>query len=482
MSVEEQGKVQVPPELLISFFQEAKERLGDYVYDPTSNDDNNNHNGYIPIPLKEHQGSILNEQLIALNKVVDGYNNTRTNSTTAEEVTVQNVQDSLRLLGSIANNADNNTDNNADNDTESMSTNEKLKKAMKEMNDTARMAFCKSILASEYFWYQQQKKLQEQQEQEQQHGQQEQEDDNSGNAEMAMMIDYNKVKRNLYSNNGDGSHHGMVRQTILEFCGLCTTAIKIPQVITYIQTGKMSFFNDDKIVDNDSEANNDNNDVNDKKDTNVDSTTSPQQRISHLQQMILCALDYEPSYGAQEIQKRMVLAMNTSSNGDDDANKELKEAFATFSFTIQETTKEAMNINLKQHSTTLSDKKEGGVTRVVAVNYSEREIRNDGHLSSGNGEAPLNQRMEEQDEETQREQLQMAQKAAQLQKSILDELLGMHEEQRKVCLLDAKNAHEGFLKEAMALPASDRVVFMQNISTELQKKLLMYKLWESQRK
>jgi hypothetical protein len=475
----------VPVEVLISFFQNAKERLEKYTYDPQSSSSYGDGDEYIPIPMRNHQQYLLNEQIIVLNEVVNDYNNNSDNHSNI--ITAQDVQDSLRLLGSTTNSNTTNNDTSNDDDNNDQNKNEdqfkKATKGMKEMNDIARMAFCKSILASEYYWYQQQK--------------QKQVDNNvatsinnsvnvnsENNDHMVMMLDYKKVNRDLFSDNdndnvNDNSINEMDRQATLEFCGLCTTAIKIPQVQTYIHTGNMNFLNDL------SHNENINDTTTDTTESKVDATISPQQRISHLQQMILCALGYEPSYGGKKIQMQML----TNNHNDDDA--ELNEAFATFIVTIQETTKEAMNINLQEHKDTLSDEKEGGVTRVVAVNYSEREIRSDGREkecancdptpnTNTNGEAPSNQRMEEQNEDVQREQMQMAKRAAQLQQSIMNELLSMKEDERKVCLLDAKNAHECFLKDALALPPMERVVFMQNVDAGLQKKLLMYKLWESQ--
>ena len=86
--------------------------------------------------------------------------------------------------------------------------------------------------------------------------------------------------------------------------------------------------------------------------------------------------------------------------------------------------------------------------------------------------------MEEQNEERQRNQLQMAQKASQLQQSIMQQLLDMDEEKRRECLMDARNVHEKFLQDALALPPQERIPFMQNVQPDVQKKLLMYKLWE----
>merc|ERR1712038_828731 len=106
-----------------------------------------------------------------------------------------------------------------------------------------------------------------------------------------MMLDYNKVKRSLIkARKNDGADEGedededeahSIRQLTLEFCGLCTTAFKLPQVEEYAKSGKQLSFCESTSVDND-----------DVRGEDIDDST-PQQRISHLQQMIICALGYE---------------------------------------------------------------------------------------------------------------------------------------------------------------------------------------------
>jgi hypothetical protein len=452
-----------PRELLLTFFHNAKERLDEYNYTPTEVEE------YIPIPIKDHQQFILKEQLDILNQVVTNYNDNND-----DKVTVSSVQESLRLIGSGENG--DNTFVHHDEEEERQTS-----KAMKDMNDAARSAFCRSILSSEYYWYQKQREIQ----------------DisavglektnastntptNNVEVERAklMMLDYNQVKRNLQRNNDDDSSIAMDRQTALEFCGLCTTAVKIPQVKSYIKNGHLDF-------DNDVYKNTVHTDDNALLSSTSSSSSSPEQRFSHLQQMILCALGYEPFHGSKEMQKLMINMNNNTNDSDGDGNNDdhLKEAFSTFLVTSQQTIKEIMEDNIEQQRQVLSDQDQGGVTRVVSVNYTQREVHLGGNTTTGNDSnpeaAPTNQRMEEQIEDKQREQLQMAQKAAQLQQNMLNQLLNMEEEERTIFLCDAKQEHENFMKEAISLPPMDRIAFMQNIDADMQKNLLMYKIWDS---
>lgn len=474
----------VPSDILLFFFRKAKVQLEKYSYHPLSNsssttssstgistnDGNEYKDGkynYTPIPIKVHQQHILEEQMTVLNDIIKDYNSVK-----KTEITVETVQNSLRLFGSSST-----TD-----DDGSGASGAALKNAMTEMNEAARKAFCKSILCSEYYWYKQQKQKEKQQ------GVQQKEQDLNGRNKYVldlMMLDYNKAERPL--NNGqdrgnDRSHDQetdhLNRQLTLEFCGLCTTAFKLPEVQQYIQSGKELIFSEG--------YDNENNEDNDQ-DAHADaaiftSTSTPQKRISHLQQMIICSLGYEPYYASQEIIQKQI---EVAANAVDGSDTELKEASTTFVLNLQEVSRDALNHSLKQQSNSLSDEKEGGVTRVVGVTYSEREVSNyPTSTTTGNGgvsssEAPMNQKMVEKNEEIQRQQLEMAQKATKLQQMILSQLWDMEEEERSKCLMDAKKAHEDFLKDAMALPPAERVTFIQNVDQDLQRKLLMYKLWNA---
>ena len=89
--------------------------------------------------------------------------------------------------------------------------------------------------------------------------------------------------------------------------------------------------------------------------------------------------------------------------------------------------------------------------------------------------------MDEHRESEQRQNLSMARKVSQIQQELLDQLLVMDEDERALTLKEAKKAHDTFLKEALSIPPGpQRILFMQSIDEESQKKLIMHKLWESQ--
>mmetsp|Transcript_18316 Transcript_18316/g.18574 ORF Transcript_18316/g.18574 Transcript_18316/m.18574 type:complete len:82 (+) Transcript_18316:1-246(+) len=66
-----------------------------------------------------------------------------------------------------------------------------------------------------------------------------------------------------------------------------------------------------------------------------------------------------------------------------------------------------------------------------------------------------------------------------MHQEILGELLGMDEDDRTDALAHAKEVHDGFMDEALGIPAGpERVLFLQSVGSERQRELIMHKLWE----
>mmetsp|Transcript_26528 Transcript_26528/g.30346 ORF Transcript_26528/g.30346 Transcript_26528/m.30346 type:complete len:499 (-) Transcript_26528:206-1702(-) len=479
--------------ILTSFFQKAIERFEDCpnlvtidISDPNHEDKGDNDNEYIPITLNDHRKKILQEQINVLEQCVSEYNenNHDTLSSSAalsSYLTIEQMQSYLRILGSSTtnNNHDNENNNNTSKTTQTKQENEfnEVLNLMSQMNEVARITFVKCILSSEFNWSK--KHLLNQFPL----GQADNCSGGSGSVnsniqhKSNLILDYTKVNRpNLHHQAEEEEEQGMDRNSILEFCGLCATAVTISQVQEYIKHGEEISFetktNHDDGNGNDSEVQDDEK----KFKTFLKTNTTPHERIVHLQHLMLCAVGYEPNYGGVSMRNKMIMNEHTN-----DKDEELDSAFAAYLLSMQSIAKEAIVVNASRG---LSDQNEGGVTRVVSVNYSEREVpatscphMNDGS-SSNNVEPPTNQFMEQQNEEKQRRQLYMAQQAVQIQKKILDDLLEMDSNDREICLKEAQNAHEQFISDAMALPSSERVEFMSNVDPGLQKMLLMYKVWE----
>jgi hypothetical protein len=299
-----------------------------------------------------------------------------------------------------------------------------LKDHMNVMNEEARTAFARSVLWSEMRWMKQETKM-----------------DNG-------IIDFIETKRPLHKT-GDGQE--MDRKDLLEFCALCSAVVKLEEVEEHLKSGKDVFASDAEFL--------------------IDDRSTAPQRILQLQRAMLCAIGFEPTFGGEELHRIM------TSEGTDE---EVEGALASYLMTIQVVAKKAMDGGNMNEG--MTDKHEGGVTKIVSVKYSEKTMsRNaNGKEMIVGDDAPTHARMEQQSEEQQKKQLKMAAQAASMQQKILDEFMSMSERDRNEQLTKARKAHDLFLQDAMALPPGpQRIEFLQNISSEQQKLLLIHKLWES---
>jgi len=416
---------------------------------------------FVPVALEAHRRLLLQIQLSALE-------DTATIADYKTTVAADDIQTALRALG------DNEYTQNLTNGNDELK--EQLLAAMSKMNDTARLAFARSVLHAESAWAKMERKKESENENEQ----------SRLSVRRAGPINYEHTRRKLHksenSNSRDCISSGIVvkldRSTLLEFCALCTTAIKLPEVEAHLargidifayEVGKNEYVNGAYFG---------------SEDDSGDGLTAAA-RVLHLQHMVFCAIGFDPNYGGSEMRRIMTEGESIDGSNDNDNDQddvELQGAISNFLLNMQAAAKKAMEH--EEMNMGLSDRNDGGVTRVVGVRYSEKDITT-AELAGGAGTtdedgAPANFRMEEQNEERQREQLKMAAKAANLQQSILDELKSMESGERDAALAKAKETHEQFLAKAMSLEAgAERLAFLQSVTSEQQRLLLMHKLWEA---
>ena len=247
----------------------------------------------------------------------------------------------------------------------------------------------------------------------------------------------------------------MERSDILEFCGLCQTAVRLPNVQRHLRDGSALF--DDKVANAPTKS--------------AETTMFPQKRLEAIQRHFLRALGYDPDHGTREIQR---IFFGASDEYADD--KILMDTFRTLVSTMNSA---ITNATLHAQQRAFSDQDEGGVTRVVSVSYSEKLV------DAASGEAveaavPEGQRMEQQAEAQQQARLKVAREAAALQQEILGELLALRDEERAAKLAQAKQVADDVLKQAMELPAgAERIVFLRSVDSQTQRLMAMHKLWES---
>ena len=236
----------------------------------------------------------------------------------------------------------------------------------------------------------------------------------------------------------------MERSDLVEYAGLCNGVVRLPSVKKHLRDGSRLF---------------------DDIDPTSPASIFPQKRLERIQQQLLRAIGFDIEFGTQEIKRYFT---------SDALDPELAHVLSQFSSNM---TVAITNASMESTEVALSDLENGGVTRVVSVNYSEKIISSDGQEMSSTG-APVGETIVEQSEEQQLAHLQMARDAAALEQSILGNLLSLTEEDRAAQLEVAKNAHEDFMRRAMSLPVGqERISFLTSVDPETQRLLVMHKIW-----
>lgn len=432
---------------LMEFFQDATARLKVYpTTQPrmqlmknvsTSHDDE--HVILLPVSMEDHRRFLLQEQLQVLEDTIWRMNQQNDHDVTTR-LSMDVVQEHLQSLG--CNDFSNITDNDK--------IQQDLVTSMMEMNHHARNAFVRSILWSEMQWIKNCEIVKD--------------GHVGGGGGGALTMHFQTDHRPLFRKN-DGVH--MDRKSVLEFCGLCNTAIQMQEVERFVKFGQEMLDDDD--------------DDDDEKEHVIIpwNDLSVHQRMILLQQLLLCAVGFEPNFGGQELHRFMTMDLN---HDDDDELKNVVESYLINMQLFAKNVGDGEDIAVG-----LSDVNDGGVTKVVSVKYSEKSIERDvdnGNSAGGGGgyDAPYRSRMEHNNEERQRQELKLAAKAASMQQEILDELLTMEDGERENMLKQARESHELFVQQCMSLaPGPERIAFLQNVPSEQQKLLLIHKLWEGRR-
>jgi hypothetical protein len=302
-----------------------------------------------------------------------------------------------------------------------------VQQAMERMNDAARLAYCRLVLYSECVY------------------------DESRSSS----------KRDLISTGAN-----MKYADVLEFCGLCTAAVRLSCVLEHLRKGAPLFEN----LTQESSS----------------TTMFPQKRLERIQRMFLRALGYDPDYGTREIKRLFYEGSQV------DEDEPLRSTFASMAAAMEAVLMEATAA--ATHDTFFDD---DNVTRVVSVTYSEKLIDEETGLeiaTMNEDAAPRSETMAEQEESEQlddspglaaakeqkrREEFRVARQAAVLQQELLGELLSMRDEERDAKLQKAKEVVSDVLQKAMQLPAGpERISFITSLDPNTQRLMAMQKLWD----
>jgi hypothetical protein len=259
------------------------------------------------------------------------------------------------------------------------------------------------------------------------------------------------------------------RQEMLEYFGLVIVALSMDDVQRYLAYGGQIDFSE----------------VSSSFQKQADEHSAPETRLLVLQGLFLRAvkglsITENPTVFILREAKRLLLTETTSSSTDeqerskDDGDEEFLRVFENYLSAVRVARENAIS------SSNLKDLDHDGVTRVVSVTYSEISPMDVGEATSPMSLPPQQSVMDEHRESEQRKNLSMARKASEMQQTLMDQLLVMDEDDRALALREAKEARDNFLKEALSIPPGpQRILFMQSIDEENQKKLIMHRLWES---
>jgi hypothetical protein len=411
----------VPSSIIVAFFRRSTEKLeryargSEYVYNQGSTEEE------VPSAadsLGELRRLLIQVQLKTLHHVVEDYNssNNGDNKSQVSFISAESVQLALRKVG----------ENRMDDDGNC------LYEPMQTMNEAARLAFARSVITA-YRHH------------------------------LDPKIYFNRQEE---MEDGDRATSMISRQEMLEFFGLVMVALSMEEVQCYLNTGRNIDFSGNL--------------TSVQEQPQAAELSDPDMRLSLLQGLFLRAVlgrsvPENPTVFVLREASRVLVPGTISSNDlqkrtNDD--EEFLRAFENYLSAVRVARENAISFSQ------LSDLDQDGVTRVVSVTYSEKSPNTEGEATVSL--PPQLSVMDEHKESAQRKNLVMARKAAEMQQALLDQLLKMDEEDRQLTLRDAKEAHDNFLKEALSItPGPQRVLFMQSIDEEKQKKLIMHKLWES---
>lgn len=308
-----------------------------------------------------------------------------------------------------------------------------MQQAMEEMNQAARTAFARLALTSECL--------------------------RTNTSSLETIINQEEAARRPLKTSR------MNRSETLEFCALCQAVLRIVSVQVHLRDPSQPLL-EGLVV---------------SRGEHQQQPRDPPavQRVENLQRLLLQAMGYDADMGLAVLARQV-------HEGQDDV--ELVRM-------IQQTTDKLLKalFNGDPNTTTLlSDRDQGGVTRVVSVEHSEKLVtlgENGGVVDpqeaavTTKGGAPVSQSMRQpqQNAGSLPPNLAMAQKAAALREALVQELMAMTPEDRTVLLQQAERALQDFQQKALELPPGpERMEFMRNMDAQTQKLLAMHRIWQEQ--
>ena len=323
-----------------------------------------------------------------------------------------------------------------------------LSDAVEKTNELARRAFSRSVLISEW-------RL-------------------ANNCNKQITIP--QSRRELRGDKSDVSFDDAI---ILEYCGLVMAAVRLPEVQQYLQTGLADFIHSNTNQAADKHNIDPPNGLDDLSDNK-----SAEERLLHIQRLYWSALGWDPEY-AMKLLKCLLFGeeeeeITTSDLVQIKNNVKVVETLTQYSSAM---TVAATNAAMANSYGNTSD---DGTTRVVSVSYSEKIItvptNEDGNIITTNSStsAPTTNTIDEHTLSQQRGEMETAKATSMLQQQLWDDFQSLPTHEQMKTIQKAKVAHEDFLeKVSNTPPGNERILLMQSMDREMQRLLVIYKLWHS---
>ena len=382
--------------------------------------------------------------------------------------------------------------------------------AMEEMNDTARTTFCYFVIWSELHYdevCQNQSALT---------------NSPSSSSSPRTLISSSSSNTTGSNNNNNNNNNCMKSSDVLEFCGLCRTAVRISDVMRYLQHGTPIFPNIQMLQLSSSSL-------------PLPSSSSssspppectfqfPQQRLQYLQRLFLRAMGYDPDYGTQLIQEMFYNNKQHDESSMEHIDANVLSVFRNMEQLMEQTLNDITNkLTLEtfhgtnQTNDISNDTNTDGVTRIVGVTYSEKYIDAEtgqdimtihpNDHTGGENHAPQSLTMNYNDDDTFLTTSATAapntndndsathptntsnrstdetwqRQAAELEQEILGELLSMREEERDMKLQMIHRVVQTVMDHARSLPEQqDRISYLTQLDYTTQRCLCMKKIWDT---
>ena len=230
------------------------------------------------------------------------------------------------------------------------------------------------------------------------------------------------------------------RSTLMEYCGLAMTAVRLPEIQSFLFDGTRV-----------------------REDIKSEVFSTSDERLLYIQRLFWKALGWEPDTASDQI-RHLIEGKSELMN-----DKEVMDTIMKYASSMTVAVTNASMGSVMAENTNHTD----GTTRVVNVTYSEKVVTSDTIQSLS---APASNSMNEHKHEQQSLEQRQQRDVAKMRQDIFDEFMSLLPDEQSKTLTKAKQAQDTFLQQVMNTPpGAERVLLMKSIDLETQKLLIIHK-------